>query len=178
MIAEIRCLTCHHQARWQLGAGGPEPIEITQPGGSRQPSVAPELASWRVWARSLRGELGPVVGRCPHCAQPVVTTETQAPWSDPWVLPTPLGEVTVGADQLLLHRSAADLDSLDGRLEEAMAPRLTVGSVFNIPNLFGMVFLTILGVLAALWIMAAMFLVRFYIAMGVQDNVSIPLPPP
>lgn len=172
----VHCLTCHHRARWK-DPGDPEPVEVLQTGGSRRPSVPHELAAWRVWARSLRGDLGPVVGRCPHCEQPLVSEEPGGPSPVSWVLPTPLGEVQIEAEQVRLNGDVRDLATLDEQLEAAMAPKFSPRSLLDVRNLFGGVFLTILGVLACLWFMAALFLIRFIIAVGVQDNVAIPLPP-
>lgn len=176
MSLVVRCLTCHHRARWR-DVGAPEPVEVLQTGGSRRPAIPHELAAWRVWARSLRGELGPVVGRCPHCDQPLISEQPDGPSPVSWVLPTPLGEVQIETEQIQLDGEVQDLASIDERLEAAMAPRFSPRSLFDIRNLFGGVFLLILGVLASLWVMAALFLVRFIIAVGVQDNVAIPLPP-
>jgi len=177
MITEVHCPSCHHRARWDLGGEAPAALQELIEGGSRQPPVPSALATWRIWMRSLRGEIGPVVGGCPRCGQPVVADDRAAPASPPWTLPTPIGQVVIGADGATLDGVSTPVDTIDAKLEAALGPRLRPSDILAIRNLFGLAFLTILGTVALLWVFAAMFLIRFVIAVGVQDNVSIPLPP-
>jgi hypothetical protein len=177
MILPIRCPCCHHRARWRLSPGEPpEVVELSQQGGSRRPAVPAALAVWRTWrAASRAGET--VVGACPACAQPVLTDAPGAPPDAPWSLDTPIGRVTIGPDGATLDGAPADPDALDARLERALGPRLRAADVFDVRYAFVAAFVGVLGTLAFIWLGAAIFVARFVFAMGVQDNVSIPLPP-
>lgn len=175
MMITAHCPTCHYRARWDTDRG--EAVEVLQVGGSRRPAVPEALAVWRIWRASRAGQTGPVVASCPACALPLLTNNASAPIDAPHTLTTPLGLVQIGADTLTLDGEPTHADALDAQLERALAPRLRAGDVFAVKNVFGLAFMTILGTVAVLWVFAALFLVRFVIAIGVQDNISIPLPP-
>lgn len=175
MMTSAHCPTCHYRARWDTDLGAA--VEVLQVGGSRQPAVPEALAAWRIWRASRAGQTGPVVASCPACALPLLADDASAPTDAPHTLTTPLGRVQIGADTLTLDGEPTDADALDAQLERALGPRLRASDVLAVQNVFGLAFLTILGTVAVLWVFAALFLVRFVIAIGVQDNVSIPLPP-
>lgn len=79
-------------------------------GGSRRPTVHPELAAWRIVAASLDGAEGVVVGACPACGQPLVGAAGAE--RAPWTIHLPKGDpITVAADGTLAAttREQADL---------------------------------------------------------------------
>jgi hypothetical protein len=68
-MTQVRCSVCHRQERWT----DDDQVEaVVSEGGARRPSLAPERAAFETWVASLRGELGPIVGSCSACGQPLV----------------------------------------------------------------------------------------------------------
>jgi hypothetical protein len=100
-------VSCHRVEAWDAAGH-----HVRVPGGQRRPVEHPQLAAWRVVARSLAGELGPIVGECAGCGLPL----TAEPGSDlpgwSWQFDLPEGPVTV-----LDGRFVPPTDDLGGRLE-------------------------------------------------------------
>lgn len=69
----VHCSCCHRSERWS----GSEPVVLLE-GGQRKPSQNPHLAAWSTLRRSLSGELGPVVGSCEACGQPLISEDRDA----------------------------------------------------------------------------------------------------
>jgi hypothetical protein len=171
---EVACPTCHHRARWSAPG---EVVEVLQEGGSRRAAVPEALASWRIWRAARAGATGPVVGPCPACGLPLPAVAPGAPGIGSATLTTPIGEVRVADDGVWLDGVVADPDDVDARLEAALAPRISASDVFDVRNAFALAFLAMLGTITLIWLVAALFLIRFVMAMGMQNNVTIPLPP-
>lgn len=174
MTFDVACPTCHHRARWSAPG---EVVEVLQEGGSRRAAVPEALASWRIWRQARAGATGPVVGPCPACGLPIPAVEPGAPWVDGATLATPIGAVRVAADGVWIDGAVADPADVDARLEAALAPRISASDVFDVRNAFALAFLGMLSVITVIWLVAALFLIRFVMAMGMQNNVTIPLPP-
>lgn len=87
----VRCRVCHRVEQWS--ADGTRTVR-TEGGGRRPPS--PERATFEVLAASARGELGPVVARCPACGAPLVADGAAV--RIPWTLPTPQGPIVLADD--------------------------------------------------------------------------------
>ena len=173
MSGHVRCPTCFHEARWDAeGAVIEELVE----GGVRRPAPHPNLAAFRVWARSRAGELGPVVGACPHCAMPVVLEEGELPADAPWTLDTPLGPYIVGADVLRGPKGPLDVASAEVVLSELYQPRAT--DQLGDPRLvFLLVVGAIIAAIAVVWLGAFLFVANFLYAMGTQGNFAAPFQP-
>jgi hypothetical protein len=69
------------------------PIEVA-PGGSRRVE-APERAAVATLVESASGRVGPVVGPCPRCGQPMVGDAGAV------AVPSAVGDVALGADGVL-----------------------------------------------------------------------------
>lgn len=96
-MVDVRCASCFRTERWVRDSVKALCLEVVIEGGDRRPAVAPPLAAWRTLRRSRAGEIGPVVGRCPACGQPMIASDTSIPSLDTWDLETPGGTVRVGA---------------------------------------------------------------------------------
>lgn len=109
-MSRVRCAGCHREERWdEVGR------HVLIPGGHRRPAEAQPLAAWRIVARSLAGELGPVVAECPACGLPMTAEPGSAlpTWS--WRFDLPDGPVTADAGVLVPPTSP---EALTARLEE------------------------------------------------------------
>lgn len=98
----VRCRSCHRLERWEG-----ERREVLAEGGSRRPSVHPQLAAWRTLVDAHAGRTGPVVATCAACGQPMVATTEGLP-SIEWTVHTPDGPVT--AKRHGLRGPAGELD--------------------------------------------------------------------
>ncbi len=103
-MTEVSCVTCHRREHWD----GPE-HHVVIAGGLRRPTEAPALAAWRVIARSLAGELGPVAGECAGCGMPLTGPPGAdlATWS--WRFDLPDGPLTVDGGRLSPPMAPADV---------------------------------------------------------------------
>lgn len=101
-VTTIRCHCCHRVERWHgeapPGRAAPDRVEVVVPGGERRPREAAPLTAWRLLRRVRQGELGPVVGACEACGQPLVANDTTFPPMDPWEIATPAGPLLVGRE--------------------------------------------------------------------------------
>lgn len=87
------------------------PLEVA-PGGSRRVE-APERAAVATLVESAAGRVGPVVGPCPRCGQPMVGDAGAA------AVPSAVGDVVLGADGVL--RVAGEVASGDEAIRWAAA---------------------------------------------------------
>lgn len=133
----VRCSCCHREELWTLGPGGETAIQVVRDGGGRRPSEAAPLAAWRVLRRSREGRSGVVVGVCAACRQPLVAPPGEgAPV--PWVLATPGGDVSVGA-QIIGPHGVVDADAAEAFLESQFPRRIVptleeaIGNLFILP---------------------------------------------
>lgn len=141
MDGTARCLTCFRVEEWRGGAL----VGVPQPGGGRRAPVDANLAAWRTLRRVRAGELGPPVGKCPACEQPMFADRgaTLAPVGR-WAIAMPDAPVWVGPDGRVLD---GDDDDADKRIEahyEAIKPKVTAGEVG-----FGLVLLATVATLGA-----------------------------
>jgi endogenous inhibitor of DNA gyrase (YacG/DUF329 family) len=175
MTLTAHCPTCKFSGDWDVDARAA--LRVHQPGGARQPDVPRSLAIWRLWRRAIADPDQRVIAACPACGLPLTSSDPDAPWDSAWTFTAPFGTVRIGAEGTFLDDAPADPDTLDAQLERLWGPRIRVSDVIAVHNVFGLVFITIVGTVATLWVFAVLFLVRFITAMGSQDNITIPLPP-
>ena len=98
-VTTVRCHSCHRIEHWHGdGPAAPERVDVVVPGGERRPSEPGPLAAWRVLRRARQGALGPVVGACSACDQPLVANDTTFPAMEVWEIPTPAGPLKVGRE--------------------------------------------------------------------------------
>ena len=149
----IRCLSCHRRERLEEGHR-----LVESPGGSRRPTMHPELAAWRTLRAGRAGETDPVVDRCTACQQPMIGPGKAIPWT----IHTPEGDVEV-ADALTGPKGPMTLDEADFWIEEQLRERLEIK-----PGLFlfqASVLSTMLVPLA-LWVFAVICFFTFVIRFG------------
>ena len=177
MSTEVHGPSCHHRARWQASDGGIQVVEVLQEGGARQPAGAPALVAWNTWRDSRAGELGPVVGRCPACDQPVVAAGDGLPPSEPWVLQANGGEITVSAASLVgFGGTPATDEQVDAEMQRRLRERFA-DQLFDVRLLFAGLLLIVVGLVATGWLAAVLFVLNFYLAMGSQGDFSGPFVP-
>ena len=123
--------------------------------GARRPAD-PAREAWSVVSRSLAGELGPVVGPCPTCGQPLVGEAG----ADPGAVEIALGEITlaVGADGTLRGPAGVLTVAEADALVEAAAPHHTKPRLLE---LFQVSLLSFLVVPLVMWTLAIMVVVAF-----------------
>lgn len=175
MSAEVSCPSCHHRAVWTEQDGVIGVQTVLQEGGARAPTGPPDLTAWHTWRASRASELGPVVGRCPQCAQPLVAESGTLPPADAWTLQAKEHAVVVSQAALTLDGSPAADDVVDALMQRELGARFTDqldGRLF-----FVAVLLLIIGFVGTAWLAAAFFVVNFYLAMSTQGNFSAPFTP-
>ena len=114
----VHCPTCLRVERWEDAVQ-----TVVAEGGRRRPSVHPELAAWRTVLASRRGEIGPIVGRCQGCEQPLVG---DAGASIPWRIVLPEGALHIG-DALEGPNGPLPEDLASAQVEAAYAERTSPG---------------------------------------------------
>lgn len=117
----VRCRSCHREERWEG-----ERREVVAEGGSRRPSVHPELAAWRTLVDAHAGRTGPVVAACAACAQPMVAATEGLP-SIEWAIRTPAGPVTVKRHGLRGPRGELDWSEANELIEGFYPDELQLG---------------------------------------------------
>jgi hypothetical protein len=173
MNVPVHCPSCHHRAVWWTNDGLIEVVEVIQVGGSRQPTTHPTLAAWRTWRASRVGELGPVVGACPACAQPLIADGPGLPAAPPWTLESAAGPFTVSAAALLGPSGQPVADAfVEATLDRELRARFT--DQLDSSLIFAGFLLMIFGAVALFWIGAALFVVNFYLAMAGQGDFTGP----
>lgn len=124
-------------------------------GGQRRPAGTPQLAAWRAIAASLRGETGPVAGRCPACGQPMTADRAAPPF--PWTLPLPEGELRIEGDAITGPAGPLDLAAAHRLAEAAFREPLEAGQ-----TAFGAVLLSAMTLPMLLWA-TALFVVLWFL---------------
>lgn len=117
MDGTARCVSCFRTERRR----GAEVVEVTMPGGGRQPAIPAELAAWRTLRRVKDGELGPPVAACAACGQPMFAVDGELPPLPRWTFQLPDGAIEVGSDGRAID---VDDDEADRRIEEQHRPAL------------------------------------------------------
>ena len=108
---EVRCICCHRVERWNDGT-----VTVWTEGGTRRPAGAPVVAAWNTLKRSLQHEIGPVVGKCDACGQPLIG-ESGMTWFD-WTLELTDEPVVVTA------QGVSDEEALESALKAAYGWKL------------------------------------------------------
>jgi hypothetical protein len=139
----VNCPSCHRQERWQ-----PEGPTVEMEGGQRQPEGHPHLAAWRTVRRSLDGELGPIVGRCSACDQPLVALDSACPETINWTFKTPAGDYQVHKE-VLGPSGPIPLDEFDAYMSATYREQPVARPA---QTLFTMMVLTLMTVPILLWI--------------------------
>lgn len=169
----VRCPTCFHRARWSA----PDHVDqVLVEGGARRPAGHSSLAAWEVLRRVLDGELGPVIGRCPHCAMPLVAEDEGLPALDAWSLPSPDGTVIVTPEGIRGPDGPLTVDAADAFLRRQLRERVKLSEL--IPSLLvGCVLLGLIGAILLVWLGSAAYLLNWYRAVGTQGDFSGPVFP-
>jgi len=82
----VHCPSCYRRERWEDGTQ-----IVESAGGSRKPTVPPELAAWRTVFAAHRGQTPPVVCACAGCEQPMIGEGTPISWT----IHTPQGDLHI-----------------------------------------------------------------------------------
>lgn len=170
MTVAVRCVTCLYEGRWTAEQGE---VEVINAGGQRQAAEAPDLAGFRVWARSLGGELGPVVGCCAGCGQPLVADGPGLPQGQPWVARTGRGTFEIGPDGASGPGGSMTVDAALAMVHGELTPTLA-DQVFDPRLLFVGVLLFLVLVVFAMWLGAFGFVLNWFYAIGTQGNFTGP----
>lgn len=85
----VRCRGCFRVEEW-VG----DEVTVVSPGGGRR-ILAPERAAFATLVASHRKELGPVVGGCSACGQPLVADASEARRPSSWTIAAKDGALTV-----------------------------------------------------------------------------------
>lgn len=170
-MTEVHCPTCFHRALWS----SPDQVdEVLVEGGARRASGHPSLAAWDVLRKVLDEDLGPVVGRCPHCAMPLIADGEGLPPLASWSLPSPKGTVLVTPEGIQGPDGPLTVDAADAFLRDQLRERLKPGEL--IPSLLvGCVMLGLLGAILLVWLGSFAYLVNWYRAVGTQGDFSGPV---
>lgn len=170
MTAALRCHACLFQAEAQDGGAVGR---VLAAGGQRRPSEHPDLAGFRLWVRSLDGQVGPISGRCPACDQPLVREGQGGAASGEWRVTLPAGEFRVGADGAEgpdgPMAPAAALAVVHRALTPTVAER-----VFDVRLIFVLVALGLVLLVGLVWLGAVSFLFNWFMAVGSQNNFGAP----
>ena len=142
MNTRIHCLSCLRAEDWSG-----EQRTVVVEGGRRKPAEHPQLAAWNTVKASLRGEIGPVVGPCPACDQPLVA-DGDLP-AHPWTVELPDGPVQV--------HSADQIPALEPKLKAAFAEKIR-----PVEAVFGGAVLTAMTAPVLLWA-TAFFIVMWFL---------------
>jgi hypothetical protein len=165
MSWEVHCPCCLRQERWL-----PEGPQVEQEGGQRKPADGPELAAWRTIQRARNGELGPVVGRCSGCGQPLVARDPACPEHAAWTFHTPAGEYTVngeieGPEGVTTAKALGDYLLETYQESEELTPAQT---------LFTMTVLSFMTVPILLWIVTGIIVATILLNFSSSTQVFVP----
>jgi len=166
----LSCPTCLRRIRREDGT-----TTVLQEGGARRFSGDPTFAAWLVWARSLRGELGPVAGPCEGCGQPwVIEAGGAEEGAASWQFTTPRGVVEAGPSGLHGPGGPMTVDQADQFLRSQLHRSAWVE--YTDPRaLFLLGPIIIFTVMAAGWVLAASYVINFVLAAGIQGDLSMPM---
>jgi hypothetical protein len=148
---EVWCPTCHRREAWSDGER-----RVLQEGGRRRAPDHPDLAAWRVIARSRAGELGPVVARCPACGSPMVASRGAALPAVHWHFDLPEGPVDLPTDQDAPPELGARLETLH-RPRWVFAPGRTLFTGCLISALLGPFLAWLFSIVYTTWFIANVF---------------------
>lgn len=152
-----RCRICHRVERWS--ADGSRTVELV---GGRRRSRAPERDAFEVLAKSVTGEIGPVVAECPACSGPMVSEDGGK--RIPWTIETPRGPIVFGPTATVASPEGPSLD----------AARALMGAVYPRPldpsaaltSTFGSSLMVMMMAPVAVWLLAVFFVVLFLTHVG------------
>lgn len=154
--ARVRCVSCHRVERW-VG----DDVEVEIPGGSRRPAFAAPRVAFDALALTLRGEQGPIVGRCPSCEAPLVRLEGDAP-SIPWAVPLPDGDLQVADGVVTCQGRPVDLDDAERRVVAAYPAWDQWSRRDVLANGMLAAYLPLIAVPVVVWTMAVGVVIVFY----------------
>lgn len=130
-------------------------MEVRKPGGQRRPDPPAERVAWRVLLRSRRGEIGPVVGACEGCGQPMVADDRSATHGL-WRIRIPDGDVVVAEQIRGPSGEVWSDDEAHQRIEAALHEPIR-----PIERLFEGALLTTMAVPILLWMSAVVMVFWF-----------------
>lgn len=165
MSWEVHCPSCHRRERWL-----PDGPLLEQEGGQRQPKGGPELAAWRTIRRSREGELGPVVGRCSACEQPLIATDSACPERAAWTFKTPTGDYTVNGE-ILGPDGVISAEALETYLSQTYRETVEADPAQTI---FTMMVLTFMTVPILLWIVTGIIVATILLNFSASTQVFVP----
>jgi len=131
---------------------------VRLPGGHRHPAAHPVLAAWETVRRALEDPQMQVVGRCPACDQPLVSSSGGAtPFT--WTFDLPSGLLVVEGDAICGPEGPMSLEDADRWLRTQLptAPEPGAGTFA-----FTTVTLAIAGAILGCWVLGIAFLAWFF----------------
>lgn len=129
-------------------------------GGSRRPSVHPQLAAWRTLVDAHAGRTGPVVAACAACGQPMVATTEGLP-SIEWTVQTPDGPVTVKRHGLRGPRGELDWNEANELIEEHYPDEIALGDYIGPAAVLRAGWVALMAFPAVVWVGAALMVAVF-----------------
>ena len=117
---QVQCTTCIRTELWDG-----EQKTVVEPGGKRRPYGDPRLAAWITLKASSNGEIGPIVGRCDACDQPMAADGEAAPIV--WTLELPDGTLEVVGTQITEAGAPVDPKQADKRIRRHFGEPLEPG---------------------------------------------------
>lgn len=131
------------------------------PGGSRRPAFAGPRVAFGALAATLRGEQGPIVGRCPSCEAPLVRLEGDLP-SIPWTVALPDGDLQIADGTITCQGHTVDLDDAERRVVSAYPAWDQWSRRDVLANGMLTAYLPFIATPILLWMVAATVVVVFY----------------
>ena len=161
----VTCPSCHRHERWDSTGH-----TVEMEGGQRRPHAHPTLAAWRTINRSLRGDCGPVAGRCSACEQPLIAVDEGYPERIQWTFTTPKGEYVAGTE---LHGpdGQLSLEEFDAYMTMAYP---TTSEKNPAQTLFTMTILTFMTVPVLLWVITGIIVATILLNFTSSTQVFVP----
>ncbi|MBW1879379.1 MAG: hypothetical protein JRI25_07120 [Deltaproteobacteria bacterium] len=156
MSIEVRCPGCHREEEWPVGETGE--VVVRLPGGHRRPKEHLVLAAWKTVHRAAGDPYQTVVGRCPACDQPLVSSSSEAP-TFAYVFDLQPGQLVVEGETIHGPAGTMSLDDADRWVREHLPPASESGAG---SLAFTTVALGIAGTLLGCWVLGIVFLGWFF----------------
>jgi hypothetical protein len=161
----VECSCCHRQERWNDGD-----LQVLLEGGQRLPAVHPHLAAWRTLHRSMEGTLGPVLGTCSLCSQPLVAPIGTAQTSIPWTIDTSKGSFLI-TQEIEGPEGAVSKSDFDSYLNEEYKEIIEFQPG---QTLFTMTLLSFMTVPIILWVLTGIAVATILLNFTSSTQVFVP----
>jgi hypothetical protein len=122
-MAQVSCPCCFRRESWSVTT--PRTIQVHTKGGQRPPSPEHPLAVLEILLDTREHPGQHIVGRCPACDSPLISTEEGIPALDGWTLSTPAGDFEIG-DQILGPDGSLSEEEILGQFQHQYRRRWSI----------------------------------------------------